>query len=76
MTGRETYKGIVRHSARWDTLKEEKNGMDWSNMRVGVIGVVSAASNRCLMTGFECHPDRARVAEAMQGSCQLWPLKE
>ncbi|KLT44182.1 FAD/NAD(P)-binding domain-containing protein [Cutaneotrichosporon oleaginosum] len=41
--GRETYKGVIHHSARWDTAKEEADGMDWSNKTVGVIGVGSSA---------------------------------
>lgn len=41
--GRESYKGILRHSGKWDAAKEEAEGMDWSNKRVGVIGVGSSA---------------------------------
>lgn len=41
--GRESYEGIIRHSGNWDAEQEEKDGMDWSNKRVGVIGVGSSA---------------------------------
>lgn len=41
--GRESYKGILRHSGKWDAKKEEDEGMDWSGKRVGVIGVGSSA---------------------------------
>lgn len=41
--GRESYKGILRHSGKWDAAKEEEEGMDWSDKRVGVIGVGSSA---------------------------------
>jgi cation diffusion facilitator CzcD-associated flavoprotein CzcO len=41
--GRESYKGILHHSAGWDAGAEEAAGMDWSGKRVGVIGVGSSA---------------------------------
>lgn len=41
--GREKYKGIIHHSGSWDAAAEEAAGMDWSNKRVGVIGVGSSA---------------------------------
>ncbi|BEI89118.1 uncharacterized protein CcaverHIS019_0204800 [Cutaneotrichosporon cavernicola] len=41
--GREIYKGIIHHSAGWDSAKEEADGVDWSDKTVGVIGVGSSA---------------------------------
>ncbi|KAK2016164.1 FAD/NAD(P)-binding domain-containing protein [Colletotrichum eremochloae] len=37
--GRETYRGLLHHSANWDAAKEEKqNGFLWKDKRVAVIG--------------------------------------
>ncbi|KAK1966840.1 FAD/NAD(P)-binding domain-containing protein [Colletotrichum sublineola] len=37
--GRETYRGLLHHSANWDAAKEEKqNGSLWKDKRVAVIG--------------------------------------
>ncbi|TXT03807.1 hypothetical protein VHUM_04371 [Vanrija humicola] len=41
--GRENFKGILHHTGHWDAEKEEAEGMDWSDKRVGVIGSGSSA---------------------------------
>ncbi|KAK2056623.1 FAD/NAD(P)-binding domain-containing protein [Colletotrichum caudatum] len=41
--GRETYKGLLHHSAGWDAAREEKqDGFSWENKRVAVIGAGSS----------------------------------
>ncbi|KAK2002732.1 FAD/NAD(P)-binding domain-containing protein [Colletotrichum falcatum] len=43
ITGRETYRGILHHSAGWDAAKEEKqDGFSWKDKRVAVIGAGSS----------------------------------
>lgn len=41
--GREKFKGVIHHTGQWDAAKEEREGMDWSTKRVGVIGTGSSA---------------------------------
>jgi cation diffusion facilitator CzcD-associated flavoprotein CzcO len=53
--GREKYTGIIHHSGSWDAAAEEAAGMDWSNKRVGVIGVGSSA---------------IQIVPEMQGKCK------
>ena len=41
---RDTYKGIIHHSARWDASAEEAQpGFSWADKKVAVIGVGSSA---------------------------------
>lgn len=40
MPGREKYKGIIHHSAKWDAAKEAADGVSYAGKQVGVIGMV------------------------------------